>query len=66
MTEEQIKAVLQALAAKAGLTFDEIIGAYAKRGTKIATDLLLVQRDSPYPVFTCGSNQYFIAEVAEG
>jgi hypothetical protein len=47
LTDEQVKALLKALVAKAGLTFDEIIGAYAKRRTKIANDLLLVQRDGP-------------------
>lgn len=40
LSEKQIQAVLQSLVAKAALDFDEIVGAYAKRGTRIANDLL--------------------------
>jgi len=65
ITEKQIQAVLQSLVAKAGLDFDEIVGAYAKRGTNIANDLLLVQRDGPYPRFMCGDNPYFTARVID-
>ena len=63
LTDEQVKALLKALVAKAGLTFDEIIGAYAKKRTKIANDLLLVERDGPHPIFTCGTNPHFMAEL---
>lgn len=65
ITEDQVKSLLKALTAKAGLTFDEIVGAYAKRRTKIANDLLLVQRDGPHPRFTCGSNPHFIGVIAD-
>jgi hypothetical protein len=51
------------LTAKAGLSFDEIVGACAKRRTKIANEHLQVQRDGPYPVFMCGSNPHFIASI---
>jgi len=64
-SEKQIRAVLQSLVAKAGMDFDEIVGAYAKRGTRIANDLLLVQKDGPYPKFNCGVNPYFTARVIE-
>jgi hypothetical protein len=53
------------LAAKAGLTQDEIVGAYAKRGTKIANDLLIVHKDSAYPTFWCGSNPHFAVSVVD-
>ncbi len=43
LSEKQVEAVLKALAAKAGLEFDETVGAYATRGTRIANDLLHVQ-----------------------
>jgi len=43
ITEDQLKSLLKALAAKAGLTVDEIVGAYAKRRTTIANDLVLGQ-----------------------
>src|SRR5260370_259100 len=35
-TENQMKHLLMALAAKAGLDYDEIVGAYATRRTRIA------------------------------
>ena len=63
ITEELVKSLLMALAAKAGLTFDEIVGAYAKKRTKIANDLLQVQREGPHTMFTCGSNPHFIASL---
>ena len=66
MTERQVRAMLMALAAKAGLDFDEIVGAYATRRTKIRNDLLAVRRDGPHPVFMCGSNPHFIARVVDG
>ena len=64
-SEKQIQAVLQSLVAKAGLDFDDIVGAHAKRKTKIANDLLLVQKDGPQPRFMCGDNPYFTARVIE-
>jgi hypothetical protein len=60
LTTDQVKDLLRALTAKAGLTFDEMVGAYAKRKTQIATDHLEVHREGPYPVFWCGSNPHFI------
>lgn len=63
MTEKQVKAMLMTLAAKAGLDFDEIVGAYATQRTKIRNELLVVRRDGSYPVFTCGSNPHFIVRV---
>jgi hypothetical protein len=65
LSEDQLKSLLRALVAKAGLTFDEIVGACAKRGTKIANNLLLVQRDGPDPRFSCGTNPYFIASIVQ-
>ena len=59
-TTDQAKPLLRALVAKAGLTFDEIIGAYAKRRTRIANAHLEVRKDGPYPVFYCGSNPHFV------
>ena len=64
-TERQIQDLLRALAAKAGLDFREIVGAYATRKTKIANDLLAVHRDFAYPQYTCGANPHFIAAVVD-
>ena len=62
-TEKQIQSLLMALTAKAGLNFDEIVGAYAKKKNKISNDLLSIQKDGPYPVYMCGDNLHFIARV---
>jgi hypothetical protein len=63
ITQIQMTALLKALAAKAGLTDDEIVGAYATRRTKIANDLLRVQREGPQVTFSCGSSPYFVASI---
>ena len=62
-SEKQIQVLRMALTAKAGLNFDEIVGAYAKKGTKIANNLLSIQKDGPYPIYSCGDNPYFTARV---
>ena len=64
-SERQVRDLLKALAAKAGLTLDEIVGVYAKKGTKYSNDLLLVQKEAPHPEYTCGHNPYFVAGVVE-
>ena len=61
ITERQLEALLKALAAKAGLEYDEIVGAYAKRRTKIANDLLEVTKDATTFMYSCGLNPYFTA-----
>jgi hypothetical protein len=55
--------MLMALTAKAALSYDEIVDAYATRRTKIANDHLRVHKDGPLPTFYCGSNPHFIASV---
>ena len=62
----QIEALLMALAARAGLTFDEIVGAYAKQRTKLSNSLLLVTRREPEHSFKCGENPFFTARVVRG
>ncbi|HCW89257.1 MAG TPA: hypothetical protein DHU56_04260 [Marinobacter sp.] len=64
-TENQMMHLLRALAAKAGLEADEIVGAYAKRKTKGANDLLEVRRDSKNATLMCGVNPYFVARVVK-
>jgi len=59
--ENQAQILVQVLAAKAGLSFDEIVGAYARRRSKISNDLLRVRRHGHGPVFMCGENPHFIA-----
>lgn len=64
-TENQIKHVLRALAAKEGLSLSEIVGAYATRGTTIANDRLAVQKYADSHTYTCGSNPFFTASVVD-
>jgi hypothetical protein len=64
-TNNQIRDLLRALTAKASLTYEEIVGAYAKRKTQIANDLLEVHQDGPYSAFSCGSNPHFVADVVD-
>ena len=62
-TQEQIENLLKALTAKAGLNWTEIVGAYAKRGTKLANHHLDTQWD--FPTCTCGSNPHFNASIVD-
>ena len=62
-SENKIKSLLMTLAAKAGLNFNEIVGAYAKKNTKISNELLSIQKDGSYPVYMCGDNPHFLARV---
>jgi len=64
-SEEQIKGLLRSLAAKAGLTFDEIVGAYAKRKSRISNNLLSIHKDFAQPVWMCGENPHFTAAVVD-
>ena len=64
--ENQVQGLLMALTAKAGLDFDEIVGAYAARRAKIANDLLVVKRDGPHLRFSCGANPFFTAVFSSG
>ena len=64
-TDNQIQHLLQALAAKAGLNFAEIVGAYAKRRTTISTNLLAVHKGSNQPTYMCGSDPRFTASVVD-
>ena len=65
LTRNQINHVLRTLAAKAGLSDTEIVGAYAKRKTTIANGLLDVHRDSKYPTYSCGGGAVFTASVVD-
>jgi hypothetical protein len=62
-SEYDIQALLQALASKAGLDLDEIVGAYAKKETKIANSLLAVYKNGLHSVYFCGTNPHCIARV---
>jgi hypothetical protein len=66
MSQNQMKETLRVLAAKAGLTCDEVVDCYMKKNAKGYRTLLDVQVDSgPKFSMSCGSNPYFIASVVE-
>jgi len=64
-TRRQIEDLLRALAAKAGLTYQEIVGAYATRRSQIANNLLEVSSDPKYPSYRCGTNPHFTASIVD-
>ena len=64
-TENGIKSLLMALTAKEGLACNEIVGAYAKRSSKLYNSLLEVHKDFTRPHYMCGSNPHFTARVVK-
>jgi hypothetical protein len=65
ITYDQLKQMLKTLTAKAALDYREIVGAYAKRRTKIANDLLAIHRESESATFSCGTNPHFVASLED-
>ena len=61
-SNEQMQSLLKALTAKAGLSNDEIVGAYAKRGTRLHNVHLDVKWAGPHGPLSCRSNPHFTAE----
>lgn len=62
LSETQIKNLLRCLVSRS-LSFDEIVSAYARRSSKIANNLLEIQKDGPNPIYMCGTNPHFIARA---
>jgi len=66
LSQNQMKEALRVLAAKGGLTYEEIVDCHMKKNAKGHRTLLEVQVDSgPKFSMSCGSNPYFIASVVE-
>jgi hypothetical protein len=65
LSQNQVIALLKCLAAKEGLSYEEIVGAYLKRGTKGANGLLDVHKNGPYPEYSCGGDPCFAAIVVD-
>ena len=65
ITDNQLKALLRCLAAKANLTNEEIVGAYVKCKTKPAHELMAVQSNGPTPGYYCGFDTFFIAIIVD-
>ena len=65
LSENKLKKTLRVLTAKAGLSYQEIVGAYSRRGTKVSNELLAVQRNGPRGGYMCGENPHFLATVVD-
>jgi hypothetical protein len=66
LSQKQMAGVLRVLAARAGLTFEEILDCHVKKNAKAYRALLEVQVAArPKFSMSCGENPYFIATVVE-
>ena len=65
ITENQLQSLLKALVANASLNYSEIVGAYVRKNTKRANELLLVTYYKPEPKYSCGENPFFTARVVD-
>src|SRR5271157_3873577 len=65
ITDDQLKALLRCLAAKANLTNEEIVDAYVKRKTKRAQEFMPVQPNGPAPGYYCGFDTVFTAIIVD-
>jgi hypothetical protein len=62
---DQMEAALKALVSRAGLSFDEIFGSFAKKGTRLHLPHLEVHKSGPPLTLMCGSNPHFVARIVE-
>jgi len=65
ITSASLDSLLQTLAAKHGLSDDELLVCFYKKHYKKFSALLEVTYDNKYMMRTCGSNPYFIASLVE-
>jgi hypothetical protein len=65
LTTGRLQELLKALAAKEGLAYPEIVGAYVKHNSRTANDLLRVQKPGPGPEYMCGEDPHFVAVIVD-
>jgi hypothetical protein len=63
LSENQLKNLLKALTAKASLDYEEIVGAFVRKGSRRSNNLVLVAHHKPEPKFSCGENPFFTARI---
>jgi hypothetical protein len=63
ISDSKIKEILKILAAKAGLTCEEIIGAYSRKNSARHNKLLEVHTDIKGKAYSCGDNPHFTAQL---
>jgi hypothetical protein len=66
LSDGQLQQLLMCCVAKEALSYEEIIGAYVKRGTRLAHSVLRVQRNGPYQEYYCTiSDVWFDAVIVD-
>lgn len=63
ISPSRMESLLKALTARAGLTFDEIVGAYVIKSAKRHNAYLEVHRDVKHSTLVCGSAPSFAARL---
>jgi len=63
ISPSRMESLLKTLTARAGLTFDEIVGAYVIKGAKRHNAHLEVHRDVKHSTLMCGSDPCFAARL---
>ena len=61
--EKKLKALLMALTARSGHSYDEIVGSYVHPRSRLANDLIRVHKDGLHPVYVCGTDPHFRADI---
>lgn len=69
ITNNQLHALLSALVAKHGLTDEELVRCFLKRGTKSHLEHLDIKQETNYEKrktsYSCGTNPFFVARLIE-
>jgi hypothetical protein len=65
LTQSRLEQLLKCMLAKSSLTYDEMLGGFVKRKTKLAHDFLEVRRNGPYQEFYCGGDPMFEAILVD-
>lgn len=63
ITDDQLKELLKCLVANGSLSYIETVGAYVKRKTKRAHEILHVNSNGTQPGYFCGTDPNFIAFI---
>ena len=65
LSDRQLKDLLKCLAAKADSSFEDIVGAYVQRKTKLAHDFLEPKSTAPTLGYMCGYDTQFVARLVD-
>ncbi|GLR67990.1 hypothetical protein GCM10010909_26710 [Acidocella aquatica] len=65
LSDRKLRELLTCLAAKEGVTYNEVAGVYVKRGTKLAHGALDVQKNETNLEYICGNYPNFVAVLVD-